>query len=138
MSGRGEAAVDLGAHDSAFSCRVVVAAQQGAFEVAAGALEAFNLCVEGGESTAGDCFPLFDGAGVEDAIDFIEAESCVLEHADENKPPDCLGPVAALARHPGVSIHQSSAFVVADGGRGQADPGPDLADAQKAICHGTT
>ena len=133
-----KAAVDLGAHDSAFSCGVVVAAQQGAFEVVAGALEAFDLCVEGGEATAGDCFPLFDGDGVEDAIDLVEVEAGVLEHADENKPPDCLGPVAALARHPGVSMHQPSAFVVADGGSGQADPGPNLADAQQEICHVTT
>lgn len=115
-----------------------MAAQQSAFEVVAGALEAFDLCVEGDEAAAGDRFPLFDGAGVEDAIDLAEAEAGVLEHADEHKPPDCLGPVAALARHPGIRMHQPSPFVVADGGSGQPDPGPDLADAQQAICHETT
>jgi hypothetical protein len=117
---------------------VVESALQGPFEVEASPLEAFDLCVEGGEATAGDWFPLFDGVGTEDTIDLVEAEAGVLQHADENKPPDCLGPVAALARDPDIGVRQPPAFVIADGGSGQADPRRDLADAQEGICHKTT
>ncbi len=96
-SGRGQAPVDLGAHDAAVGGRVVVAAQQGTFEVGVGALEAFDLGVERAEAASGDRLPRVDVAGVEHAIDLVEVQAGVLEHADEHKPPDLLVPIAALA-----------------------------------------
>lgn len=138
MSGRGEAPVDLGAHDAALGGGVIVAAEQGAFEVDAGALKAFDLGIEHGEAATGDRLPRLEIVGVEDAIDLLEVEAGILEHADEHKLADGLRSVAPLARHPHVSLHKPSAFVVADRGSGQSDPGPDLADGQQRICHETT
>ena len=135
---RAEAPVDLGAHDAAVGGGMVVAAQQGAVEVGAGALQAFDLGIERGEAATGDRLPRPDVAGVEDAVDLVEIEAGVLEHADEDEPPDSCLSVAPLAREPSIGLHQASAFVVPDRGGGQPNPGPDLADGQQTICHEST
>jgi hypothetical protein len=137
-SGGAEAAVDLGTHDAAVGGGVVVTAKQGALEVGPGALQAFDVGVERGEAPTGDRLPRVDLTGVEDTIDLVEVEAGVLEHANEDQPPDRLFPVATLPRHSGVGLYQPSALVVADRGGGQPDPGPDLADGQQVICHETT
>src|SRR4051794_15486956 len=62
----GEAPVDLPSHDLAVADGVVVAAQQGAVEVGASALEAFDVGVEDGEAAAGDRLPVLDALGGED------------------------------------------------------------------------
>ena len=75
---------------------------------------------------------------MQDAIDLIEVEAGVLEHADEHEPSDRLGPIPALARHPGIRVHQAPTFVVPDRRGGEADLGADLADREQPFGHMTT
>ena len=81
-----EAAVDLGAHDVAVGGGVVETTQQRARQQVTGVLELGDLLVEGGQPAAGDGLPFRRSAGVKDAVDVVEGETSILEHADEHQP----------------------------------------------------
>ncbi len=92
-----EATVDLSADDLAVGRRMVVTAEQGAVEVGAGSLQAFDLCVECDEATPTDRLPVLDVFGAEDPGDVVERQAGVLQHADEDQPAQRGLPVAALS-----------------------------------------
>ena len=117
---------------------MVVAAEERAVEIGASTLEAFDLVAECSEAAPSDGLPLGDRSGVEHAVDLVEVEAGVLEHADEHEPADRVVAVAALTGDALVRAHEPTAFVVADRGGGQADTRPDLTDGQQTICHEPT
>ena len=109
-----EAAVDLGAHDVAVGGGVVETTQQRARQQVTGVLELGDLLVEGGQPAAGDGLPFRRSAGVKDAVDVVEGETGILEHADEYQPSERLGPVSALSRSSSVGRQQPAPLVVAN------------------------
>ena len=92
-----EAAVDLMAHDLALAQRMVKATQESAIEQRFHLFECFDLCVQRTAAFARDHLPLGDTAGPQDAVDVVECQTGVLQHADEHDPAQIGLRVAALS-----------------------------------------
>ena len=135
----GQAAVDLGAHDPAVRGGVVVAAQQGAAQVVAGALEPLDLVVE-------------RRRGAAEAIAFHSATASAPRTpamSSSDRPASCSIPmntsrrsvsvaVAALAGLPVVGLRAALPLVVADRRGRHAGPARHLADRERRVVHATT
>jgi hypothetical protein len=91
-----ESAVDLGAHDRAVGCRVVVPAPQCGGQQHPGVLQLGDLFIEGRQAVAGDRLPLGRRGGAEDSPDLVEGQARVLHHADEDEAAQRPGLVPTL------------------------------------------
>ena len=114
---------------------MVEAAEQRPGEVGARSSEPGDLRVEHLEPPAGDGLPLVDVGGVENALDVVERQARVLQHADEDEPPEGRVAIAALSRRARIGGKQAASFVVADRRSGDARPSGDFADRQERFGH---
>jgi hypothetical protein len=94
------------------------------------------MFVEDLEAAAGDGFPFRHRGGVQDAVDVVETQPGVLQHADEDESTQRLGPVSAPPRLPCVGVQEAAALVVADRGGGHVGLLGHLADGEE-FGHGT-
>ena len=76
---------------------MVVAAEQRAGQVGAGVVQSPDLLVENLESSGGNGLPFGDVGGIKNAVDVIQAEARVLEHADEDEAAEGRVAIAALS-----------------------------------------
>ena len=137
-SGRGEAAVDLGAHDLAVGRRVVVAAEQRAREVRARTSAAARSPRRARRAGGGDRLPFATSAAWR-----------MPSMSSSARPASCSMPMntsrrSVSRRDTGVAPtggrrhEQAAPFVVADRRGGDAGPLGDLADGQQRFGHDTT
>ena len=94
-----------------------------------------DLLVEDLEPPRGDGLPFADVGGVENAVDVIEGEARVLEHADEHEAAQGRVAITALSRLAGVGGEQAASFVVADRRGGDVRSFGDFADRQEWLGH---
>jgi hypothetical protein len=125
-----EATVDLCTHDLAVGGGVIETTQPGGVKEISGVLELRDLFVKGLEAYLRDGLPFLYGSGAENSVDLVESQAGLLQHADEDEPPECLSSIAALTGMPGVGAEQALAFVVPDGGGGDVGPFSHLADSE--------